>query len=239
VLALVGDHERQKLIKHTLQGVDFEFVWGLSMKTLFPNISAIADLPDEFIEKYNINREEVSHWTLGALGCAIGHRNIHKRIVDNKVQTALILEDDVYEKHSKKFNIENYLLNIPKDWELIYFGFIFPTKLMRLTFLPLNVKRFYALITRMKVLKFIAYDKNHNFFPSNENKYYQKSGVYIGAHAYALTYTSAKQLLHANTPLRECSDILIMHFVYQNRLIAYNTIQPIFYQEKSLGSNTA
>ena len=238
VLALREDQERQNLIKHTLRGVDFEFVWGISMKTLFPNFSSISELPDDFLKVHGVNKQEVSHWTIGALGCAIGHRNILRKIVEDKIQTALILEDDVYENLHKKYSIESYLLKIPKDWELIYFGFIYPTKLMQKKYLPLFVKRVYSLITNMKVFNYSAFNRLYNFFPVNVNKYFQKSGIYIGAHAYALTEKSAEKLLVENTPLRERSDIHLMNFVYHKKLKVYNTSEPLFIQNKNLCSYT-
>lgn len=238
VLSLKEDLVRQNLVKHTLREVDFEFVWGVSMKNMFPNISSVGELPNEFFTIHEINKQEVLHWTLGALGCAIGHRNILRRIVDDKVQTALILEDDIYDNPKKKFSLESYLLNIPSDWGLIYFGFIYPSKLMKFKFLPLYIKQIYALITKMQVFKFMAYNKNYNFFPIGVNSHIQKSGVYIGAHAYAVTNSCAKKLLDANTPLSVRSDIHLMDFVYHKKLNAFNTVYPIFCQNKTLGSNT-
>lgn len=60
--------------------------------------------------------------TPGALGCALGHRAIWQRVVDENLQRCLILEDDV--EWSPKFArlIRERWAAVPDDWGIVYFG---------------------------------------------------------------------------------------------------------------------
>ena len=60
--------------------------------------------------------------TAGALGCALGHRAIWQRVVDENLQRCLILEDDV--EFSPKFPrlIQERWAAVPSDWGIVYFG---------------------------------------------------------------------------------------------------------------------
>eukprot|EP00331_Platyophrya_macrostoma_P010723 CAMPEP_0176426198 /NCGR_PEP_ID=MMETSP0127-20121128/11810_1 /TAXON_ID=938130 /ORGANISM="Platyophrya macrostoma, Strain WH" /LENGTH=202 /DNA_ID=CAMNT_0017807441 /DNA_START=273 /DNA_END=881 /DNA_ORIENTATION=+ len=60
--------------------------------------------------------------TPGAIGCALGHRRIWQRVVDEDIKTALILEDDV-EFHPRFARLlPDLWRRIPSDWGMVYFG---------------------------------------------------------------------------------------------------------------------
>ena len=63
--------------------------------------------------------------TNGIKGCALSHRTIWEKMVENNYKNVLVFEDDaiINEKFDSKFqHIWNYL---PKDYDIIYFGCIF------------------------------------------------------------------------------------------------------------------
>jgi len=62
----------------------------------------------------HLNRPEIS--------LAIKHIKCYKDIIDNKVETAVIFEDDVVfcEDFDKKFNL--FLEQTPSDWDIIFIG---------------------------------------------------------------------------------------------------------------------
>ena len=61
--------------------------------------------------------------TRGAIGCYLSHVKVWKNIIDNNYNNGLIFEDDVNlpKNFNKKMNAS--IKNIPKDWDIILFGF--------------------------------------------------------------------------------------------------------------------
>ena len=60
--------------------------------------------------------------TPGALGCALSHRAVWKKIVQRKHKCALILEDDAEFSPIFQSEIASCMKNAPSDWELLYLG---------------------------------------------------------------------------------------------------------------------
>lgn len=70
-----------------------------------------------------------THLTLGAIGCAQSHRAIYQKIVDENINSCLILEDDITldDKFNEKIKyIENQIKvnnKINNDYDLYFLGF--------------------------------------------------------------------------------------------------------------------
>jgi glycosyl transferase family 25 len=236
VIALKEDEERVQSIKENLKDFDFEFLWGVNMKHLFANVTSNKEIPEQFFHEHNVNRNEVLHWSKGGIGCGISHRNAIKYVVDNKLQKALILEDDVFFDNDLNASFEKAIPNIPKDWELLYLGYDYPTRFHKDYFRIAGP--YVAKFKTINVLGMEASDKSKNFFPKKVNHYIDRAGVYMGGHAYALTLEGATKLLHENTPIKHYSDPLLMHMIYHNKIKAYNLRKPLIFQNKALGSGT-
>eukprot|EP00466_Bigelowiella_natans_P000028 jgi/Bigna1/125320/aug1.1_g28 len=58
--------------------------------------------------------------TRGALGCALSHINIWRRIVSEKLQRVLVLEDDAHFSHNFRQDLEARISHVPDDWGVIY-----------------------------------------------------------------------------------------------------------------------
>ena len=73
--------------------------------------------------EYNINLDwynpcDNTHMTLGEIGCALSHYNVWKKIVDENIENAIILEDDIEIVDPDFLNISE---NIdPQLYDLIY-----------------------------------------------------------------------------------------------------------------------
>lgn len=96
---------RIERMKERLQGIDYEFFYGVNGATLdkTPYIEA------------------GSKQTRGQLGCTISHVNIYKDILDKGYDKVLILEDDAL--IGDLDNLENCINQLPQDWGLFYLGF--------------------------------------------------------------------------------------------------------------------
>jgi len=60
--------------------------------------------------------------TLGAIGCAMGHRKIWEMVVAAKNQCALILEDDVEFYHKFRRDLRQRWAHVPADSGIMYLG---------------------------------------------------------------------------------------------------------------------
>lgn len=116
---------KAKLTKLTTTGI-VERVSGIDGLSL--NIKSLADqglMTPLGYERFCLPQEQKlfgMDLTVGAIGCALGHRKIWQLVVERRLERALILEDDV--EFSPKFasTIESRLTQVPRDWELIYLG---------------------------------------------------------------------------------------------------------------------
>lgn len=237
VLALKNDIIRQNQINHQLRGIDYEFIWGPNIREMFPNANSISDLPISFFVDFDIDREKVLHWTLGGLGCALGHRMMMKASIQSNSSKVLLLEDDIIMLEGAPDHFEQALDYIPKDWELLYLGYEYPSRIMKLK-IPKLLKVLFGFLRRSNIIGLTSWNIKKSYFPQTINKYIQKSGVCLGGHAYALSNDCIKKLLMQNTPLRHYSDPLLMTNVYHQNVISYNFVLSIINQNKSIGSYT-
>jgi GR25 family glycosyltransferase involved in LPS biosynthesis len=98
---------RIERIKERFKGLSYEIFYGVDGRKI--------DI------KYY--RDRGSRLTYGQLGCSLSHVNLYKKIVEENIDMALILEDDcVFNENIDK--IEECFKNIPEKWELIYLGYL-------------------------------------------------------------------------------------------------------------------
>ena len=119
VISLPDSTERQKSIKTQLDNnfLPFEFITAVDGKKLTGlDIDGLYDL-----EKAKKIDRELSP---GELGCALSHKNVYKKMVENNIERAIILEDDIilkpifYEliKLLTTFPIKNYVIKLERTY---------------------------------------------------------------------------------------------------------------------------
>lgn len=97
---------RIERMKERLQGLDYEFFYGVNGATLDKT---------PYIEMG-------SRQTRGQLGCTLSHYKLYQKIVnDNLYDKVLILEDDAMFSENIK-NLDNYMEQLPQDWGMFYLG---------------------------------------------------------------------------------------------------------------------
>jgi glycosyl transferase family 25 len=69
-----------------------------------------------------------SHLTIGAIGCAMSHRAIYQKIIDENINSCLILEDDItfdekFNEKIKQLENELQLHNNNNNFDLFFLGF--------------------------------------------------------------------------------------------------------------------
>lgn len=106
VLTIPSFTDRIENMKQRLDGIDYEFFYG----------TYGGDLD---VTPY---REAGSRLTRGQLSCALSHYNIYKKIVEEDIQNALILEDDCAFNENIN-NLEKYAGQLPDEYSVFYLGF--------------------------------------------------------------------------------------------------------------------
>lgn len=83
---------------------------------------ALSDIQKSAI--YDNSRAIKTHWALsdGEIGCAVSHKNIYQKMVDENINDALILEDDVVVDNTLQSFIKNYKDIVPHTAELLFLG---------------------------------------------------------------------------------------------------------------------
>jgi glycosyl transferase family 25 len=76
-----------------------------------------------YIPKPLSARESIEYMTAGELGCYCSHVELWKKIKDQKIPYSLILEDDADLQYDFAEKLENVILNLPKDWDIVYLFF--------------------------------------------------------------------------------------------------------------------
>jgi GR25 family glycosyltransferase involved in LPS biosynthesis len=132
-----------------------------------------------------IDDEVHSNITKEMLGCALSHMNIWKEIVNNKLESALIFEDDMMLVDNWEDTLDKSIIDLPKNWDILTLGnFGIKDKADKYNS-PFNFI-LYALVT---ICNF--QNKKYNKITNNIIVPYFFTGLY----GYAVSYKGAKKLL--------------------------------------------
>ncbi len=84
-----------------------------------PNLITIAGKNDAL----NDNQQVYTYLTKGAIGCALSHKKTYEKIINDNIDVALILEDDI--TFDDKFNERMVVLEkkIPKNYDILFLGY--------------------------------------------------------------------------------------------------------------------
>jgi glycosyl transferase family 25 len=59
--------------------------------------------------------------TAGEVGCYMSHMNIWKSVLERKLKTALICEDDVVWRIDANAIVDRFMSEVPGDWDILHF----------------------------------------------------------------------------------------------------------------------
>jgi len=114
VISLKKETQKRAIINNTLHmlGVNYE---------IYDAVDGRTDLEDIRFNIYSKWHEPTYkiNMTNGEIGCALSHLNIWKKIVDENIESAIILEDDFIVNDPDFVNTVN---NIDFDYDLVYLG---------------------------------------------------------------------------------------------------------------------
>ncbi|UTC92799.1 glycosyltransferase family 25 protein [Treponema denticola] len=178
VLNLEHNTERKKYMQDILKGIpiDYEFfpaVYGKSITNI-----------DQFYDSKLAEKRAKRQLNVGEIGTAISHKNIYKKMIDENIEQALILEDDVtfldgfidVYKKIEKINVGN---------KIILLGTIVKKKIKKMwkkkltsehsMYLVLNnYAGAYGYIIGLDAAKKIYYHNKKVFIEADKWKYYRR-----------------------------------------------------------------
>ena len=232
VLTLQRATDRHEKFKKELSGLNYSIFYGKD-KADFD----IAELKEKNIynEALAIKHERHGHpLSPGMIGCSWSHKLIYEDIIANNFEKVMILEDDIVINQNNMKLVPQILNDLPKDWELLYFGFakneIAP---------PLGAfkKYFYHFI---KIFNGINYSHKtiNNLYPRKVSEHLYTSGYHDCTHAYAITLSGAKKLLQLQTPISFFPDNLLAHAATNEIIKAFITVPKIIDQEYQIGRSS-
>ena len=225
VIYIARNKSRLDSLAKSLGNIKYELYEGVDGKALFPEIEYIADFPDSFFIENNIDKARVSRMSRGQLGCALSNRNLQKKIVDENISRALILEDDVYLNFENVNKLNTIVKELPTDWELLYLGYTETSPVFKRPF------RFLNFIHHLFFKRSISGCSNSNYkkyYPQKYSSTLDNPGVYFGTHAYAITHDGGRKILKHDTPLGTGYDENLMRCYYHYSLKAFSVYKKIF-----------
>lgn len=99
--------KRKRDTINRLNGVEFEFFKGVDGR---------------LVDK-KMYEDKGSRLTYGQLGCALSHLEICKKMINEDIDIALVMEDDC-DFNDNISNIKEYMEMLPSDWGLLYVGYL-------------------------------------------------------------------------------------------------------------------
>lgn len=217
--------DRQQRVKQHLQGLAFDFFWGVDKLELDIDTAIRDGIYDEEKTK-KLHRLE-KPLNLGELACSLSHRKVYEAMIQNGWKRILIFEDDVWPLYDNMSLLAQALKELPPQWDLVYLGYLKHEKLT----VQLKLKQlFYKLSSSLGLMKW-TYTMVNNLLPKSFSTHLKKAGFHDCAHAYAITLEGAKKLLTAQTPVVHRADDLLSYTVLEGNFSAFVTDPKFFDQE--------
>jgi glycosyl transferase family 25 len=233
VITLRRAADRHEHIRKELQHLNYEFFYGQD-KLEF----SIDDLKQKSIYNEDLARRHHRYGKplqIGQICCAWSHAEVYRHIVENNYQKVLILEDDVVIDKTQVKKLPAILKELPSDWELVYLGFAKQEAPPQMAFFK---KIFYHLLRSVGAIRF-SHKTIRHLYPKKIAAHVYEAGYHDCTHAYGLTLSGAKKLLHLQTPISFVADNLLAHAATNEVLKSYVVLPKIVYQQYQVGTSSA
>lgn len=217
--------DRHQRVKQKLEGLSFDFFWGVDKMQLDDDEAKINGTYDEQLAK-KLQRQHKA-LNLGEIACSLSHRMVYAEMLKNNWKKVLILEDDVFPNIEYMDQLPAALEELSADWELVYLGYLKHEKVTT----ALKVKQFFYKILCALGLMVWSNKMITNLLPKPFSRHLKKAGFHDCTHAYAVTLAGAKKLLAAQTPVVYRADDLLSSTIMKGELNAFVTDPKFFDQE--------
>ncbi len=233
VITLERAGDRQAQIRKELDGLNYTFFFGKDKQHF-----SVEQLQADGIYNETLARRHHRYgkpMQAGQVCVSWSHAEVYRDVVQNGFQKVLIMEDDVVLDAAAAQNFPAIVRELPADWELVYFGFAEREKA------PAGLvfkKLFYHFLRLFHAIRFSHATINH-LYPKKIAPHVYRAGYHDCIHAYAITQSAARKLLHLQEPISFIADNLTAHAVTNEIVNGYVVWPRIFYQQYQLGRSTA
>jgi GR25 family glycosyltransferase involved in LPS biosynthesis len=236
ILTIPRNENRRLFLNGHLEGLHFEYFYGVDGKGLLPlhpegtpdyDYQGMVAHNREMCEKYlKIPARLAVHQN--EIACSLSHRLIYKDIVENGYERALILEDDVACIDANLPFLSEALNSLPTDWEMLYLGY-------ELNFAfdgPMGFKQ--QLITLLYHAGFRTEAVNNKYvsYPKRVTAHLKVAGVHTNTEAYAIRRNTAQKFIEWQSPVQWIADHLLMDVCARQKIKAFIVHPKIFMQNK-------
>jgi len=224
VLSLPRLTERMEFIRRTLNGLNFEFFFGVDKQ--YVSMDQLKEQGLYATEDYQLFYKKPKEISLGMLCCSLGHLKIYETIVKNNYQKTLVLEDDALPILESLDFFSRIIQELPNEWEILYLGCEKnETSGIREKFKQVLYMAF-PYHSQLKLTRQIF----ANYYPVNISEHIAKAGFHDCTHAYGITLEAAKKLIVQQTPVRFHPDNLLSYMAGTGQLKAYVARPKLFNQ---------
>jgi glycosyl transferase family 25 len=228
VITLERATERQEKIIQNLEGLNYQFFFGVDKKDL-----SIDQLIEEGIydEQKAITLHRYSKpMNTGQIGCCWSHKLVYEDMLKNGYKKVLILEDDVVANKEGFALLEEMFKELPDTWELWYLDFQKNLKRDLGTWIKQYTYHFLRAIGKLKWSHLTI----NNLYARKFSQHLFIAGFHDFTSAYAITQPAAKKLVQLQTPLAFVADNLLAHACSNLLIQAFVSCPKVFAQESQL-----
>ena len=221
VITLSRAISRQGVIRQNLQGLNYEFFFGVD-KQEHPISDMIRDgIYDE--AKAIKNQRYNKTLTGGQICCAWSHKKVYEDVIKKGYQKVLILEDDVIASDDISSLFSSLLKELPQNWELLYLDYIKNET-------PNIFKKYWYHIQKKTGALNLSHQTITNLYPKKTGKYIAVAGFHDYTSAYAITASAAVKLLQLQTPIAHVADNLLAYASTIKLINGFISIPKLFSQ---------
>lgn len=222
VLSVADAADRRALFAKRFEGLDYTFFYGAD-KNKFTIEEIIAN--GSFCE--NLTRKNHRYnktMRLGEIACSWSHKMMYEEIISKNYNHILIFEDDAVPDEQLLKQIPSILNEIPKDCELLMWGWNKNGKTDVKSDFKKLVYHFQHLIGKLK------WDHNtiRNIYAKPFSQHLKKAGFHDYTYAYSITQAAAKKLVAMQTPIQYIADNLLAHAITTKIITAYIAYPAVF-----------
>ena len=217
--------DRHARVTQRLEGIRFSFFNGADKNDL---------TPEKIREVYRYDKTKTlapgyyfKPMNTGEIACSLSHRMLYEEMIRQQYQHVLVLEDDVVPDPRYLAQLDDYMQELPPDWELCYLGYLKNER-------PGTGKKWQQYWYR--AMAFLGLSKMpaamiRRFLPEPYSPHLWKAGFHDCTHAYAISLGAAKKLVAAQSPVLYRADNLLTALVLKGELKAFACKQFLFNQE--------
>ena len=187
--------------------VPFEFLYGADLRECSVE-SLIADRIYDPVKKQETSQ---SLLTSGEIGCALTHRRAAERLLECGYRSALILEDDVCVVEGNAGTLDRAIEDLPSQWRILYFGYNKNNIVVPLS-VQLKLWSWYPIRYWTGSQKHDP-DAIRRIFRRPFNRSWYRAGCFNGAHAYAISRSTAESIVAFQMPVCLEADVVLKNLV--------------------------